>query len=197
LLDEKGATSEVKALRSFQVKTVADMIDKLDWEIGMLTELQNCTKPESVKNASYFAINAAITAWAVVDWLWHVANEAQQQSWMRDTPPNQKPAQRFQRKLESLCPAMRLCKEIANASKHLSPGRFTDREVRTSGPEYVTIHATAGTLRAGEPIATHSAWLLIWASSETHTAKSVLEQANDFLWGFAYKEGLLNSPETS
>ena len=40
LLDEKGATSEVKALRSFQVKTVADMIDKLDWEIGMLTELQ-------------------------------------------------------------------------------------------------------------------------------------------------------------
>ncbi|MFZ3182830.1 MAG: hypothetical protein WA173_01635 [Pseudomonas sp.] len=197
-MTDETSTKKLKALRSFQMKTVADMIEKLDWEIGMLVDMQNSIDLDTARKASYCAINAAISAWHVVDWCWVVASAEQRARWLANAPVHrakQSPQSQFQRLLEDNCSALRLCKEVANAAKHLKPGQFTDHQVQTSGPVFVTVKASAGGLSSGEPIATHTAWLLIREDGgQQHTAKSVLDEANDFLWGFAADEGLLDLP---
>ncbi len=102
------APLEQKAQKSFGLRDSRDIIEKLHWELKNLF----CRQRYDIKACQYDAFNCAVTAWHVTDWLW------------QDISPALKSALRvnrrgdFQAYVRKACPALNLCHQIANASKH-------------------------------------------------------------------------------
>jgi hypothetical protein len=100
--------AEQKAQKSFELRDSRDMLEKLQWELSNLF----CRQPYDIRACQFHAINCAITAWHVTDWLWHdISSELKDgRRW--------KKCQDLQDYVRKECPELNLCHQIATGSKH-------------------------------------------------------------------------------
>ena len=102
------APSEQKAQKSFELRDTRDILEKLQWELNNLF----CRQRHDIKACQYHAFNCAVTAWHVTDWLWQDISPALK----CDLQLRQ--CKEFQDYVRKDCPALNLCHQIANGSKH-------------------------------------------------------------------------------
>lgn len=188
--------------RSFHVRTIGEMLKKLEWEISrlkvdMLSELPYSAT--ALRASSYGAINAAITAFHISDWIWAISSDKQKALWIKDVPGGKdKKAQklRFQIMLKNECPAFQICRGIANSAKHLVDDKYPE-PVRNGKTQNLPVPARAGALRAGEPLMKYSVELTtILGGSDgdggvPHRAIDVFTKAYEFFDSFCLEHGLL------
>jgi hypothetical protein len=115
------APTEQKAQKAFELRDSRDMLEKLQWELSNLFNRQR----HDIKACQYHAFNCAVTAWHVTDWLWQDISAALKS----DLQVNQ--CKEFQDYVRSACPALNLCHEIANGSKHCLVERNPDATIST------------------------------------------------------------------
>lgn len=184
----------VEALRTFQIKSIGDMLAKLDWEIEQLQASQFPQGAQSVNFSSYFAINAALTAFHVCDWIWHTGTQQQRISWLQFAPAisTTKGKTRFQVGLKNQCPEFGVCREIANSFKHLTDNQFTDKAILTDVPLFeFSVPASVGSLRAGDPLVQYAKVLMVRSRDGITPVAHVLSKTYDFLEDFCEKNGFL------
>ncbi|QLL15365.1 hypothetical protein [Pseudomonas chlororaphis] len=195
-----GSTTPPEAVRTFQIKTVSDMLAKLEWEIEQLQATQFSQSAKSVDISSYFAINAALTAFHVCEWIWHIGTQQQKDAWLQAAPAASK-AQgktRFQVGLKYQCPEFGVCRAIANSFKHLADDQFTDTNVLTDVPVFeLSVPATAGSMRAGDPLAQFAKVLMVRSKGGITPAAHVLSRTYGFLEDFCEKSGFLTGSQVS
>ena len=187
-------TTSPKAVRTFQIKTVKDMLAKLDWEIEQLQKFQFSQGTNAVDVSSYMAINAALTAFHVCEWIWHIGTEQQQDDWLQAAPlaSKTKGKTRFQVGLKHHCPEFGVCREIANSFKHLTDDDFTDKSVMTDVPLFeLSVPATVGTMRAGDPLVQYGKILMVRCHGGITPVAHVLSKTYGFLEDFCERNGFL------
>lgn len=110
-------TEEQKAQKAFGLCDTRAMLEKLRWEAGKLSTLER----HNVVERQYHALNAAITAWHITDWLWHTMPAEVRVEWDN--------IQKFQEYVRQNSPMIRLCYQIATGSKHCIIERHPDPSV--------------------------------------------------------------------
>jgi hypothetical protein len=179
------------AVRTFQVRSISDMLRKLDWEIEQLQRSHISQASDALMTSSYFAINACVTTFHLCDWIWHQGSHAQRIAWGQGTD---KAAQmRFQLFLRGACPQFETCREIANSFKHLADVRHTNKAIRSAPTWYTTMAATVGFSRAGDALSVQAGVLMVADGLETLPAAHILSVAYGFLNDFCEAHGLLDS----
>jgi hypothetical protein len=90
------------------------MLEKLRWEMDNLDFRQ----PYDIAVCQYQMFNCAVTAWHVTDWLWQdISPELRGKlSNTKGEPLNK--FEDFQKYVREACPALKLCQQVANGSKH-------------------------------------------------------------------------------
>jgi hypothetical protein len=114
LYQEIGAMALPSVPQTFAVEDAKDMVEKLWWEIESFRDEVN------LEHKLWRAFNCAVTAWHITDWLW---NEV-----CGDAGVSRDLAQ-FQTAVQDRCREVRLCRHIANASKHGGVDRGYDPEI--------------------------------------------------------------------
>ena len=102
------AQSERNAQKSFELLDSRDIIKKLRWELNNLFFRER----HDIAVCQYHAFNCAVTAWHVTDWLWRDISPALK------SELQVKRCEDFQDYVRNACPALKLCHQIANGSKH-------------------------------------------------------------------------------
>ena len=92
--------------RSFGLQTANDLLKKLEREYDRF-----CSSPHEDK--SDHAFNFAITAWHMVDWVWHESMDKSGAAFGCEKFDH------FHSKVRSECGALQICYEIATGSKHV------------------------------------------------------------------------------
>jgi hypothetical protein len=103
--------------QTFAVEDARDLANKLWWEIEAFR------KEECLDHKLWRAFNCAVTAWHITDWLWKErCTDGQNVGKLRQ----------FQKAIQDQCKELRLCKHIANASKHggVDPDRGYDAAIQ-------------------------------------------------------------------
>jgi hypothetical protein len=59
-----------RADKTFFVRTPADLLEKLRWEMGILRD----SAPFNLQQRAYMVMNCAITAWQMKDWVYNTLN---------------------------------------------------------------------------------------------------------------------------
>jgi hypothetical protein len=107
-----------RSVHTFQVKSINDMLLKLGWEVGQLQRSHISKAADRLATSSYFAINGALTAFHICEWIWHCGSESQREIWGKGQRGGQPTKTNFQMHLRALCPSLSTCREIANSFKH-------------------------------------------------------------------------------
>jgi hypothetical protein len=164
------------------------MMQKLAWEIKCFeAELrrQDATGLPRHLEAAYCAFNVAVTAWHLSDWTWHSLPEHHRPDVAEKLGASNK-LKSFQDALIANSRALRICKEIANGSKHME-----DRETDIRADIAWTRHsASVGQLKAGQPIAAYNFQLIVFDGSIELDAAEVFSDVFSFWrrllpeWGF-------------
>ncbi len=56
--------------KTFFIRTPADLLEKLRWEMGILLD----SAPFDLQQRAYMVMNCAITAWQMKDWVYNTLN---------------------------------------------------------------------------------------------------------------------------
>ncbi|MFE0843173.1 hypothetical protein [Achromobacter insolitus] len=105
--------------KTLAIRDARDFLYKLRWESERLDKLHNDGNDEFV----YVFINAALTAWHMVDWAYH---DFGPEGWERFPTPKD-----FREYVRDTCGYMVICREIADGSKHAKLTRNPDRSIGT------------------------------------------------------------------
>ena len=108
------APPEQKAPELFELRDSRDILEKLRWELANLYLRQR----HDIAVCQYHVFNCAVTAWHVTDWLWQDISPALRE---RLKDKNGKPLKKrkdFQGYVSEACPALELCRQVGNGSKH-------------------------------------------------------------------------------
>ena len=89
---------------TFALETCRDVLAKLEWEIQGLDDEQE------MPALAFRPFNCAVTAWHLADWIWKALGP-RRRTWGGDE-------EAFRHACRDLCPALKHCWLIANASKH-------------------------------------------------------------------------------
>jgi hypothetical protein len=121
------APLEKKAQKAFGLLDTRDMLQKLRWELRNLFSRQR----HDIAACQYHAFNCAVTAWHATDWLWHDISSSNVSIELiyNNIKPTPKNIADFQRYIQSDCPSLRLCHQIANGSKHCLLERNPDSSI--------------------------------------------------------------------
>ena len=119
--------TEHRAQKAFELSDSRHMLEKLRWEMNNLDFRQQ----HDIAACQYHSFNCAVTAWHVTDWLWHdISSELRNK--LRDKKGKPlKECKDFQEYVREACPALRLCHQIANGSKHCLLERRPDPTIST------------------------------------------------------------------
>lgn len=183
-------------VHTFQVKSIDDMLLKLDWEIGQLQRSHISESVDRLSTSSYFAINGAITAFHICEWIWHNGSDSQRAIWGKGQKGGEPNMTNFQLYLRGICPTLSICREIANSFKHYAEGRHSDRAVKPAATWFTTMPATCGIMRAGDALTAQAAVVMVSNGVEILPVAHVLSVAYGFLEDFCEKHGLLCGTNT-
>ena len=126
------------------------VLHKLHWEISQLKKAL-VSEPEKLAYThapAYFAVNCAVTAGHLADWVWEASGSDQQAEILQRLRCGAAQASKssFQKALMERCRAIHICRQIATGSKHMTLTLHPDPNVRVDpchGSE-VFINATRG-----------------------------------------------------
>jgi hypothetical protein len=104
------------------------MVSKLYFEIMKLMDSTSVwTKNESFPEPLFFAFNTAVTAWHITDWLWESSQKTRHllskrckfdyNEWSQNG--RNTGLSKFQEAVAKDCRPLYICREVANASKHM------------------------------------------------------------------------------
>jgi hypothetical protein len=121
----------------FAMNDPSHMWHKLAWELQHLTtSLSVWEDNDGAPEPLFRAANTAITAWHLSDWLWQSSPEVRKKLAkrfdlrLRETKKGRRDGlRRFQQALTENCKALKICREIANGSKHMRTDN-PDEEIR-------------------------------------------------------------------
>lgn len=178
-------------MHTFQVKSINDMLSKLDWEISQLQHSHLYKASDSLSTSSYFAINGALTAFHICEWIWHSGTDSQRAIWGKGQKAGAPTKTNFQLYLRGACPNLTVCREIANSFKHYARDRFSDKAVKPASTWFTTFPAMAGIARAGDALNSPAAVVMISNGVDTLPVAHVLSVVYGFLEDFCEKNGLL------
>lgn len=178
-------------MHTFQVRSINDMLSKLDWEISQLQRSYISTAVDSLSTSSYFAINGALTAFHICEWIWHSGNESQRAIWGKGRKVGEPTKTNFQLNLRDACPNLTVCREIANSFKHYAPDRHTDEAVKPASVWFTSFPARAGIARAGDALNSPATVVMISNGVDTLPVAHVLSVVHGYLEDFCEKHGLL------
>ena len=104
---------------TFAIHNEADFLEKLRQEFQDLSRL-----PDSSRHA----INFAMTAWHLTDWLWGLRLKADYREQSRLFETTFRSLEEFRKCVVARCPEVEIMQEICNGSKHLGsdPKRIAD-----------------------------------------------------------------------
>ena len=183
-------------VHTFHVRNISDMLAKLDWEIGQLQRSHISEAVDKLSTSSYFAINGALTAFHVCEWVWHAGSIAQREIWCEGQKGGEPTKTNFQLFLRHECPSLIVCREIANSFKHYAVERHSDKAVTPAATWFTTFPATCGVMRAGDALSAPAAVVMISNGQQTFPVAHVLSRAYGFLEDFCEKHGLLDGTDT-
>jgi hypothetical protein len=92
------------------------LLAKLHWEIEQL----EARKGEEMLVRMFMSFNAASTAWHLHEWIWKLSNEAQRGLLLDAVDAETRDWQGFVLGLQRKSPAMAICRQLANAGKHMT-----------------------------------------------------------------------------
>jgi hypothetical protein len=104
--------------QTFAIEDAKAMTEKLWWEIETFRDEQN------LEHKLWRAFNCAVTAWHIIDWLWKERR--------RDDRWKVGKLEKFQETMERRSRELRLCRFIANASKHGGVDRKPDPTIQVT-----------------------------------------------------------------
>ncbi|NVO14789.1 MAG: hypothetical protein HXX10_12205 [Rhodoplanes sp.] len=133
------------------------MVSKLSFEIDKLMNSQSVwTKSEGFPEPLFIAFNTAVTAWHITDWLWESRQETRAllrkrfkfefNEWTMSG--RDKGLERFQNAVCKDSREIHICREIANASKHMRK-RKSDPDVKALA-EWLPAIEPAGHVKVGD-----------------------------------------------
>ena len=156
--------------QTFGFESCVDLVWKLYWEIERLHH----ATPHNVIDMKCFAFNAAVTAWALTDWVFLEMTPAQRDRHGAGS------LSEFQKLARKQCRALHLCRQIATASKHRTVTLHADRSVSTE----ISVTPVPGEFGTWE--------IVIRDGAATHLAVDVLEQARLYWYRFISELGLID-----
>src|SRR4051812_28636443 len=106
-----------KAPKTFHIATPADLLDKLRHEAGILWSSHS---PADVRERVYLALNCAITAWQMKDWVYNALRASDRLEALDAFAGRRiKSREDFGAYLVSVVPEFAMAQQIATAAKHL------------------------------------------------------------------------------
>lgn len=194
-MEENRKNSDSQGKSVFYLSTPEQLFVKFWWELDNLRN--TVQKPNGNFNrdhelAAYHAFNAAVTVWHLTDWTWKFLSKEQSQLAVEfgfkltDSPQDNLKA--FQKALRQKSRALEICWELANGSKHLE--RHKNSNIDTKVKVGVK-HATAGELRAGQPLQTISYDFIVHWKSQSLRIVDIFEEAKDFWASFLTNKRLI------
>lgn len=142
--------------KTFSLRGPRDLLRKLEWDIGQLQATLSHTVAYH-----YQAINCAITAWQMCDWVYVELDEQ-----ARLMFPTER---RFRDYIKQRSQWLTICRELADASKHR---RLKDGPAQDIGTLSVDVFVTT----SGELIVQ----MLVSDGSAVYSAEQVMHHAYDF-----------------
>ncbi|WP_321895961.1 hypothetical protein [Paraburkholderia heleia] len=92
--------------KTFALQSPADFFAKLQWEFARLKGTDPQTHPDFI----YQSITCANDAWHMADWVYHSLPELKRREFPRE--------KHYRQFVQNDSPALAICREIADASKH-------------------------------------------------------------------------------
>lgn len=132
------------------------MYVKLAWELNTLMESMSVWKDnEAAPEPLFHAFNTAITAWHISDWLWQYQPSTRKQLatkfqfvFEETSTGVKKGLEKFQDVIVLHCDELRVCREIANGSKHMRKTK-TDPNIKAQAI-WSTVVEPAGFAKPGD-----------------------------------------------
>ena len=123
-------SEDERADKTFFVRTPADLLEKLRWEMGILWD----SAPFNLQQRAYMVMNCAITAWQMKDWVYNTLDALDRLEALDDYVKRHiKSREDFGVYLKKENPYMRMAHQIATASKHLQiEERFNEPDIKTT-----------------------------------------------------------------
>jgi hypothetical protein len=117
-----------RASQSFNIQDVSQMMRKLTAELSQFMESQ-----ASSTMSGYLALNIAMTAWHMVDWLNKDMNAEQRKCAVQNLKSNKPISDEklLGKAVTNACNALRICQVIATAGKHVKVEGKPDRTLAT------------------------------------------------------------------
>ena len=175
----------------FALSTPDHLLAKLRWEVS------GFKRAEGRKNefrghliAAYHAMNCAITAWHMADWVWMHLDEGSQRDLAAVLGLGKADLASFEAKIRADSRAINCCRDIATGSKHMKLNRKgSDPEVDA---EVVWAFAPADVEMAGvdDPIGRYSSHLIVHDSLGARPAQEVFHEAFSYWESFLVRRGL-------
>lgn len=191
----KTGIREGRSVHTFQLKSINDMLLKLGWEVGQLQRSHISKATDRLATSSYFAINGALTAFHICEWIWHCGSESQREIWGKGQRGGQPTKTNFQMHLRALCPSLSTCREIANSFKHYAADRYPDDTIKPASVWFTTMPAEVGIMRAGDALSADAAVLMISNGVGTVPVAHVLSVVHGFLDDFCELHGLVGDTD--
>ncbi len=121
-----GAAVSIKEkdvqIKTFDLTRPTDYLDKLEWEFQRMMSAGEVPDRE----LNYHFLNFAVTAWHMADWTFPFISNEQKESLHLTCK------QDLQSLLSRSSPHIKMCREIANASKHFKIDRSPNPTINTS-----------------------------------------------------------------
>jgi hypothetical protein len=167
----------------FMLKNPAHMLTKLHWEIYNLKKTLS-EQPEHIGHIhapAYCAFNCAVTAWHMTDWIWQSSSSNHRLDILQSLgvpagKDDEKDFAAFCNAVRSESRPLHICRQIATGSKHMIVSKYPDPAIRAETGLEIT-PARAGSMRAGDPLATFAYRLVISDGESKHNAVQVFTGA--------------------
>lgn len=166
--------------RVFALATPRHMYMKLYWELKEFEDHLDSQEGVDIQGhliAAYKAFNTAVTAWHLVDWVWGSVPKESRSEAFRTLQIDGKNQEDFNNGLIAKSKCLKICKEVANGSKHMSDKKSLSMKADL---KWKSVPAQAGTLYAGGPLSRHYFDLVIEDENQIISALEVFRGTQKF-----------------
>ncbi|MFS0753482.1 hypothetical protein ABC383_02135 [Noviherbaspirillum sp. 1P10PC] len=149
-------SSFLEQYKTFSLRRARDQLLKLEWDIAQLQ-----TIPSHTIEHHYQAINCAIAAWQMCDWVYAELNQSMRLEFPRE--------RKFRDHIKAQCHWLKICRELADASKHR---HLTD----SPSPDISTLTVDVYVTPSGEEITQ----MFVYDGQAIYSTEQVMWGAHDF-----------------
>lgn len=174
---------------------IPQIFQKLLWEIEQLKqEVERPSREYSFNRAPiYCAMNCAITAWHITDWIWHRKKSILRSEGLGDIPQVSS-LPKLQDYFREKSFELRACYEICIGAKHMVIESFSPSQIIESSHEWQD-HAFRAGDAVGKPIVSYTAIPHITVGIRTNPASEVFDKCAKFWEEALLRYGLIDKKD--